>query len=112
MSYNLILAPQTGASNAGTTPAAQAWSFLESEQIVVVANGLATTETVTVQVASTLGDTPLYGAATANFLYQLTATSQALVVPGGYLLKFFKTSTVGAVGIEVHFKPRVGGGAS
>jgi hypothetical protein len=106
MSYELLLAPQTGAAT--TAPK----SFVETDQICVVANGLATTETVNVQIVSTLGATNVYGEGSTPFPYQLTATAQAIFVPGGYLYQFAKSATAAAVGIEVHFKPRVGGGAS
>ncbi len=81
-------------------------SFVDYESLVITAFGLATTETVTVNVVGSTGSIPLYGAATTNFLYQLTATAQALVIPGGFELQFVKTATAAAVAIEYHGRPR------
>lgn len=106
MAFVSLLAPTT--ASATTVPT----SYVEAEQLVVTAVGLATTETVNVQVVGSQGAANLYGAAAAPFQYQLTATAQALVVPGGYILQFAKSATAAAVGVEVHIKPRIGGGAS
>lgn len=81
-------------------------SFVDYESLVVTAFGLAGAETVTVNVVGSTGSIPLYGAATTNFLYQLTATAQALVIPGGFELQFVKSATVAAVAVEYHGRPR------
>ena len=100
MSFRPLINPQT--AGATTLPT----SFVESEQLVLVANGLATTETVNVQVVGSQAATNLYGAGATPFQYQLTATAQAMVIPGGYILQFVKSATAAAVGVEVHEKPR------
>lgn len=106
MAYELLVAPTT--ASVTTLPK----SYIEADQIIVVANGLATTETVSVQVVGSLPATTVSGAASTDFLYQCTAVNQAIVVPGGFIFQFVKTTTAATVGVEIHMKPRIGGGAS
>jgi hypothetical protein len=94
----------SSATTAAVTTAPRSW--VDAESIVVTAPGLATTETVTVQVVGAFGGINLYGAGATPFLYQLTATAQALVVPGGFSMQFVKTTTAAAVPIEIHTRPR------
>jgi hypothetical protein len=101
MAFELLAA----ATTAGVTT--QPKSFELYNFIVVTAPGLATTETVNIQIVGSQGAINLFGQfGAAAFQYQLTATAQALVLPGGFIYQFVKTSTAGAVPIEVHFSPR------
>lgn len=85
----------------------------EADAVFLMTNGtgLATIETVTINIVNTANVTP-YVSPYTNSVVGLTATLQSAVLPGGCIYQFVKSVTAGACGLDQSMKPRIGGGAS
>ncbi|MDE1012160.1 MAG: hypothetical protein OSB38_41525 [Paraburkholderia fungorum] len=90
----IVVAPQTGAANSVSIQ-----RTVSDGPFTVVAGGLATTETVTMQVLDASGNWQAVPAAIAP---QLTPTVPALVMAYPGIFRFVKSATAGAAGVVLY----------
>jgi hypothetical protein len=90
----IVVAPQTGAANSVSIQ-----RTVSDGPFTVVAGGLATTETVTMQVLDASGNWQAVPAAIAP---QLTPTVPALTMAFPGIFRFAKTATAAAVGVVLY----------